>query len=105
MKHSFYVTLRKKEAPNKPHIISPEYKDIVDAALFATELANRLDHASDFKMGDQAGTIHFNDEIIIKVEQNTAYDGIPLEEFNDTVFEACFNMVMEFLLREPLGQE
>ncbi|EPA00017.1 hypothetical protein A33Q_0185 [Indibacter alkaliphilus LW1] len=105
MTRSFYVTLRKKESPNITHIISPEYKDIVDASIFATELANRLDYANDFKMSGDDGTVHFNDDIIIKVEQDSAYIGIPLEQFDEEVFEGIFNQIEEFLLRKPLGQE
>lgn len=106
MKSAFFVTLLRNNDPSENHIISPEYKDIENAATFLDEVITRLDGPRvNFKMLDDAGLIYQDPDYTFQVVEEKAYKGIPLTLFEEAVFETCYEHLRDFMVSELAGKE
>lgn len=107
MTAAFYVTLQAHGENQEVHIISPEYWDFEDAALFLAKIVQRLILPSRFKMDDDAGCSYSTDSHLLKVVKDVEYTGIPLLNFNETTLDHCFVFIQDYFdsLTELKGQE
>jgi len=106
MINAFFVTVQHNNDQTSKHIISPEFKDIEDAAIFLDEVINQISREGTvFEMVGEEGLEYRNEDIIFHVEMEDSYDSIPLERFDVDVFDTCFKQLQDFLDAELVGQE
>lgn len=100
MQTAFFVTLLRNNEPTENHIISPEFRDIDDAATFLDDITRMDGIRNGFINQDDAGLVYRDQDYTFQVVEDEAYNGIPLMHFEEVDFESYYEHIRDFLLSE-----
>ncbi|SDZ48655.1 hypothetical protein SAMN05444412_11712 [Rhodonellum ikkaensis] len=101
MNSAFFVTLLRNNDHSENHIISPEFRDIDDAATFLDEVITRMEGIRNGLINqDDAGLVYRDLDYTFQVVEDNAYKGIVLVRFEDIDFESSYEHIRDFLLSE-----